>query len=52
MRDAADVKCDAPLGENNGGIGRIVDVVRGIRRKASRGRAKVKRMVVQVLVLR
>ena len=52
MRDAADIRCDALLGSDNGGIGRLVDVVNGIRRELSRGRAKVKQMVVLVLVLR
>ena len=34
MRDVADFRGDAPLGENNGGLGRLVDVVRGIQKKA------------------
>ena len=53
MRDDADFRCDdVSLGEDKGGIGRLVDVVRGIHRTASRDGAKVKRMVVCMLVIR
>ena len=42
MRDVADFRGDAPLGENNGGLGRLVDVVRGIQKKAVKVEPKVK----------